>query len=212
MRAHLLLPTVLLVLLVRCEPVGSNSVLARALQQATGREFTQAPSNGSSGGADCHLHFSEDNKVSHSHSRTHWTLTCSSCVLHGVVSVSRLCIYIYSRLVLTSVLCCIPFICFHQPHTHPHTYIRTHTTQCSDIQQLCPNVTCLFVKETDSCGSDGIIPYFYFLYCVVPHKLIPLAMVVLVSEAVGVGGVCIEQDCMCSPLCMRVRCQSATPS
>ena len=75
--------------------------------------------------------------------------------------------------------------------THMRTY--THTTQCSDIQKLCTNVTCLFVEETESCGSDGIIPYFHFLYCVVPHNLISLAMIVLVSETAGAGVVHIEQ-------------------
>ena len=43
-------------------------------------------------------------------------------------------------------------------------------------------MTCQFVEETDSCGSDVIIPYFHFLYCVFPHNLIPLAMIILVSE------------------------------
>lgn len=65
MRLRLLLPVVLLVLLVRCEPVGSNAGLVRDLRQPSDHASTLALANGSSGGAGCRLYFTaDDSKVS----------------------------------------------------------------------------------------------------------------------------------------------------
>ena len=68
-------------------------------------------------------------------------------------------------------------------HSHTHTYTHTHT-QCSDIHKLDANSsTCDFVLCASNCqNDDGLIPYLKFLYCQVPSKLVPLAMVFLVSS------------------------------
>ena len=53
--------------------------------------------------------------------------------------------------------------------------------QCSEIHDYGEEFYCDFVKKVDSCGGDeGFIAYFEFVYCLVPYKLLPLSMIILV--------------------------------
>ena len=53
--------------------------------------------------------------------------------------------------------------------------------QCSEIHDYDEEFYCDFVKKVDSCGGDeGFIAYFEFVYCLVPYKLLPLSMIILV--------------------------------
>ncbi len=55
--------------------------------------------------------------------------------------------------------------------------------QCSEIHHLDSNFTsCDFVQCVEGCGSEaGLLNYLHFIYCFMPHKLIPLAMILLVG-------------------------------
>lgn len=58
--------------------------------------------------------------------------------------------------------------------------------QCSKIHGLDSNFSsCDFVQCVDGCSSgDGLLNYLGFIYCVMPTKLIPLAMILLVSGSI----------------------------
>ena len=54
--------------------------------------------------------------------------------------------------------------------------------QCSDIHNFDTELQCEFVQNVTSCGGeDGFIPYFEFAYCLLPIKLLPLSLIILVS-------------------------------
>ena len=50
---------------------------------------------------------------------------------------------------------------------------------------------CRYIKTVDSCQNDGgLLNYLQFIYCVIPYRLIPLAMTVLVR---GRECVCVRE-------------------
>jgi sodium/potassium/calcium exchanger 6 len=64
--------------------------------------------------------------------------------------------------------------------------IADQITECSEIHSLAndqlnnQSVLCEFVKTVPACQSDtGFIPYFQFIYCVMPINLLPLSMILL---------------------------------
>ncbi len=65
-----------------------------------------------------------------------------------------------------------------------------YLSQCSSVHNVKGNMTqCKFVQTVDSCkNEDGFIVYLEFIYCMLPHNLIPLAMAVLVSRPLHLMG------------------------
>ena len=65
--------------------------------------------------------------------------------------------------------------------------------QCSKIHGLNSNFSsCNFIKCVDGCASDGsLLDYLQFIYCTMPSKLIPLAMILLVGETSNGGDMLI---------------------
>ena len=54
--------------------------------------------------------------------------------------------------------------------------------QCSDVHNIHKDERCAFVKITDDCHIDeGFLDYTYFVYCSMSPKLLPLALILLVS-------------------------------
>ena len=56
--------------------------------------------------------------------------------------------------------------------------------QCSSVHDCDgDDMKCEFVKNVPACkGEGGFIHYFEFVYCRMPHKLVPLSMVILVRH------------------------------
>ena len=54
--------------------------------------------------------------------------------------------------------------------------------QCEEMHNL--NVSkCDFVSTVENCQKEeGLINYLHFVYCTMPPRLIPLSMIILVSE------------------------------
>ena len=56
--------------------------------------------------------------------------------------------------------------------------------QCSNVHKInSTRMRCRYIKTVDSCQNDGgLLNYLQFIYCTIPFRLIPLAMVVLVRN------------------------------
>ena len=71
-------------------------------------------------------------------------------------------------------------------------FALTPSMQCSDLHNLDFNVSrCNYVNCVESCKSESDFNYLKFIYCVLPSKLVPLGMIILVSLSVKFNPPCM---------------------